>query len=123
MRGFPKYLNTKADYDYVAKNFPPEKRERDFFGALIEDSKKFVEVRTLAEGEKITPTKDQLILDQVEAGTNKKIQVLMELQPDPNGKMARLGLKEEDVKAIADESVKPIWEVAVDPIFDDNLHV
>ena len=108
MRGFPKYLNTKADYDYVKNHFPPEKRERDFFGALIEDSKKFVEVRTLAEGEKITPTATQKVVDEVDPATNRKISRLLELKPDLNCKMARLGLKEADVKAIADESVTPI---------------
>jgi hypothetical protein len=111
MRGFPKYLNTKADYDYVKTHFPPEKRERNFFGMLIEDSKKFFEVRILAEGEKITPTATQKVVEEVEAGTNRKIQILLELQPDPNCKMARLGIKESDIVGVGEipnEEITPI---------------
>ena len=121
MRGFPKYLNSKADYDYVAKNFPPEKRERDFFGALIEDSQKFVEVRVLTEGEKITPSETQKIVEAVDPATNKKIQSLFELQADPNCKMARLGLQTADVKAISDESAKPVDEDPIKPVDKDPI--
>ncbi len=97
MRGFPKYLCTKADYEYVRYHFPPERRERDFFGALIQDQKKYFEVRALAEGEKPTLTKDQIIVEGIEPNMNKVVKKLLELREDPNCKMARLGIKAEDL--------------------------
>lgn len=98
MKGYPKHLNTKKDYEYVKENFPKRKWEKDF-QALLKSEKAWQVTNTLADKS-----------DGVEDRMHKVIEsddsvVQMELKVDENSKMKRLGYTKkviEDVLAEVD---------------------
>jgi glycogen synthase len=93
MKGYPKHLNTKQDYEYVRNHFPKRKWRKDF-EALLEGEKAFQVTKTLADGEK-----------GVEDETHKVIEsddeiVQMELKTDENSKMKRIGFSHGEIEKI-----------------------
>jgi hypothetical protein len=97
MKGYPKHLNTKHDYDYVQTHFPkenannPDEAWGKDFQALLDDQKKYFEVKTLKEGEVVALQKDQKIITETDTN-GKEIKRLVELRVDSSCKMARLGV-------------------------------
>jgi 16S rRNA C967 or C1407 C5-methylase (RsmB/RsmF family) len=96
MKGYPKHLNTKQDYEFVRKHFPKRKWEKDF-QALLKSEKTWLPIKTLTE-------KDRVVIDD----THKTVEtgdgvVQMELKIDKNSKMARLGYTREEIEQILSE--------------------
>jgi predicted SAM-dependent methyltransferase len=99
MKGYPKHLNTKQDYEYVRKNFPKRKWEKDF-KALLESEKVWQQVKVLDDKAK------GVVDDTHKVAESENGKVQMELKIDKNSKMARLGYTREDVERILAEKSK-----------------
>jgi hypothetical protein len=93
MKGYPKHLNTKQDYEYVRKNFPKRKWEKDF-KALLESEKAWQMTKELDSKEVGLEDKTHKVVE------SEDIRTQMELKDDPNSKMRRLGYTREDIEKI-----------------------
>lgn len=104
MRGYPKFLNTKEDYEYVRANFPREEWEKDF-KALLDMQQEWFFVKELGEGE-IGVSDDTHKIEVSPSTSNpdgKAHSYQYELRYNPQCLMARLGYTEAEVKAILEE--------------------
>lgn len=104
MRGYPKFLNTKEDYEYVRKNFPKEQWEQDF-KALLDTQREWFFVKELAEGEiGLSDDTHKIEVEHSEMSNDSKSHSYQyELRYNPQCLMARIGYTEEEVKAILEE--------------------
>ena len=94
MRGYPKHLNTKADYEYVIANFPKKKWRKDF-EELLRTEKVWEKDKTLDKGvEGKIDNEHRVIKD--EDGND----VQMKLVIDPNSKMKKLGYSRKEIEKI-----------------------
>ncbi|MCD8364701.1 MAG: hypothetical protein LUC83_02580 [Clostridiales bacterium] len=101
MRGYPKKLNTMADYEYVRANFPEEQWRQDW-QTLLDSMKDWVptgEVESADDGivddtHKITEQSD------ADAGSESVTYIQWELQTIPTCKLLRIGFTEEYVTSI-----------------------
>lgn len=127
MKGFPKHLNSKADYYYIKKNFPKkqwvrywqdllENRYADFnTGQKSYDKSELIEDDThrIVEGEKETvketvPTKvmitdedgkEKEITEDKEVETEKQVYYQYEKRENPGSDFVRLRFTEEEVQS------------------------
>ncbi len=97
MVGFPTALNTKADYEYVRKNFPAE-QWKPVYQALLDTMYEWFNTGTTD-----TETNDDTHKVVTDQQTGKKYQYEKKLNPDC--KLMRLGYTESEVKEILGESV------------------
>ena len=95
MVGYPKFLNTKEDYEYVRNNFPKNEWEKDF-KALLDGEKDWFNVGETDNG--IIDDTHKVIKDEQ---TGKTYQY--ELQVNPNCKMHRIGYTREEVEKALNE--------------------
>lgn len=98
MRGYPKHLNTKADYLYVIEQFPKEDWKKDLQD-LIDSSKDWIttgEVESVAKGK---TDKTHRVLEETdeESKTTKYLQ--QELQEIPTAKIFKLGFTIKEVQS------------------------
>lgn len=101
MKGYPKFLNTKADYEYVRTHFPREKWEQDFKN-LISTQYYWKDVKQLDSADGQTDdTHRVLTMDDENDG---KVYIQQELTYNEKCKMARVGYTEEEVKAIVGDN-------------------
>jgi len=97
MIGFPKYLNTKADYEYIRKHFPKEKWQ-PHYKALLETKDNFFTVKTLSEKDAGIESTTQKVIEQENAdGIVERVQ--LEKLLDPNSKLLKLGFSLAEVEA------------------------
>jgi hypothetical protein len=103
MRGFPKHLNTRADYEYVAGAFPAEKWQ-PHFQSLLEQRSAWIPAGELKEGEKVVESKSVRVAEvRDEIGRTVLVRVREEFRDDPNAVIVRLGFTVEEVeKALAE---------------------
>jgi len=108
MRDYPKYLNTKFDYEYVRQYFPREKWEASYRD-LLADSRKWLKVRELEKEEDGKIDSTHKIIPNREMDKNGEeiiVYYQYEFKLDPNCKLLRLGMKVEDIeKALTIEGV------------------
>lgn len=93
MRGYPKHLNTRADYEYVRTHFPKEMWKEDF-GALIATEKEWYNIGEV-EGIGVEDDTHKVVID--EKG-KKKYQY--EYKINPNAKIHKLRYTTEEIEAI-----------------------
>jgi hypothetical protein len=93
MKGYPKHLNTKQDYEYVRKNFPKRKWEKDF-QALLESEKAWQVTKSLSKEENDVEDKTHKVIEAEDT------RVQMELKVNKNSKMKRLKYTNEEVNEI-----------------------
>jgi hypothetical protein len=93
MKGYPKHLNTKQDYEYVRKNFPKRKWEKDF-QALLESEKAWQVTKSLTKEENGVVDNTHKVIDA------EDVRVQMELKVDLNSRIKQLGYSRENVEAI-----------------------
>lgn len=97
MKGYPKFLSTKADYEYVRSNFPKEAWAKDF-QALLDTQYEWMYVKDLEDGEigmsddthKIEIDSEQLGGD----GTRRQY----EYAYNPHCKLVQIGYTADEVK-------------------------
>lgn len=99
MRGIPKHLNSKADYEYMRQNFPREEWE-PVFQHLLDTQKDWFYVKELAKGEiGLSDDTHRVVVDSGMNGQETK-NYQYELRYNTDCTMAKLGYTEDEVKAI-----------------------
>lgn len=99
MRGFPKHMNTKADYEYVMEHYPVEAKPH--LTALVEGRNAWLPAKAaeIKLGEKGVESETQRVVElRDESGKAVIAQVQEELREDPNAVIFRLGFAVEDVE-------------------------
>lgn len=96
MVGYPKFLNTKEDYEFVRANFPREKWEGDF-KALLNERYEWFNVGE-AEGEGVTDETHKVVESTNIDGVVTRSQY--EYKENENARIYRLGYTVDEVKAI-----------------------
>ena len=84
MRGFPKYINTKADLENLIGLYPQETKQ--YIQTLIDTKDNWFPTELIDEG-----LEDETHKIYVDPETKEKTQY--ELREDPNGPLFRLGFK------------------------------
>lgn len=98
MKGFPKYLNTKADYEYIKENFPKEQWQPHWQSLLDERKNWFPTGQVESEEAGITDDTHKVVkYEDMDGGTATYTQ--MELQDDPHCTLFQLGFTVEEVEA------------------------
>ncbi len=99
MRGYPKTLNTKEDYEYVKANFPEGQWKPDY-QKLLDSMKDWVPVGKLeSEGDGTTDGTHKVTEENRDRDGGEKAYVQWELQKIPTCKLYRLGFTEKEVRA------------------------
>ena len=93
MVGFPKFLNTKNDYEYIRKNFPDEEW-KPVYQNLLDTMYAWLNVGVILD-DGITDDSHKVVIDEQ---NNKRYQY--EKRINENCKLLRIGYTEEEVKAI-----------------------
>ena len=96
MLGNPKYLNTRADYDYVKSNLTDW---RDYWQELYDA--RLIWQNSELVGEGVADETHRLVQSQDMEGNPVTIQ--QELQIDPNAKLFRIGFTESEVRTALNE--------------------
>ena len=98
MRGFPKHLNTRSDYEYVRTHFPCEKWE-PYFKALLDTAYSWFFVGTLEnESDGINDETHKVVTHQDVLHGEQRIQY--EWKKNPQAKIFEIGYTEDEVKDI-----------------------
>ena len=95
MKGYPKFLSSKADYEYVRNHFSKEEWLPDFQGLLDSSRDWFFVSELSSETEGVEDDTHKVVKDEQQ---NKIYQY--ELQLNPTCKLLRLGFTEDEVKNI-----------------------
>lgn len=95
MQGFPKYLNSKADYLYIRDNFPKDKWQ-PFFQSLLDDHIQWFNTGEIA-GEGVTDDTHKVVANEMNGETHK---YQYELKEDVNCVLYRLGFTVEEVEKL-----------------------
>lgn len=97
MKGYPKFLSTKADYEYVRNNFPKEAWAKDFQD-LLDTQYEWMYVKDLADGEiGLSDDTHKIEIDSEQFGgdgTRRQYEYVY----NPNCKLVQLGYTEDEVK-------------------------
>ena len=96
MVGYPKFLNTKEDYEFVRANFPKEQWESDF-KALLNERYEWFNLGEI-EGEGVTDDTHKVVEDKRDDETVVRYQY--EYKENENARIYRLGYTVEEVEAI-----------------------
>lgn len=96
MRGFPKHLNSKEDYEFIKAHFPKE-QWKPAFELLLKSRKEWFNLGETTEG---VNDETHKVVEDKENG--KKYQ--FELKDNPSCTMYRIGYTEEEVKKILEEN-------------------
>ena len=100
MKGFPKHLNTKADYEYIKANFDRELWLPEY-QKLLESYKDWFFIKELeSEEEGITDDTHKVVVSEQD---DKTTYSQYELQENPNAKLFRIGYTVSEVEQIVNE--------------------
>lgn len=102
MRGFPKTLNSKADYEYIKDNFLAEQWKPEW-QALLDSRMDWFNTGEVKKGKGITDETHKVVeAEPVEEG-GETIYYQFELRENPNCKLLTLGFTVAEVEtALAD---------------------
>ncbi len=96
MVGYPKFLNTKEDYEFVRANFPKEQWQPDF-EALLNERYEWFNLGEI-EGEGVADDTHKVVEDKRDDETVIRYQY--EYKENENARIYRLGYTVDEVKAI-----------------------
>lgn len=97
MKGFPKHLNSKQDYEYIKANFPKTEWQ-PCWKALLSESKQWFYTGTLnAAADGITDETHKIITSK--DNDNDDIYMQYELKTDTSSDMIRLGFTEDEINS------------------------
>ncbi len=96
MVGYPKFLNTKEDYEFVRANFPKEQWRPDF-EALLNERYEWFNLGEI-KGEGTTDDTHKVVEDKRDDETVIRYQY--EYKENENARIYRLGYTVDEVKAI-----------------------
>ena len=97
MIGYPKHLNTKADYEYIREHFPKEKWQ-PHFQKLLDTKDNFFAVKTLGEKDAGIESKTKKVVEQ-ENGDGILERVQLVKKTDPNSKLLKIGFSVADIES------------------------
>jgi hypothetical protein len=103
MKGYPKHLNTREDYEYVKAHFPKKYWQKDF--KLLLDVMRWYPLGEYASDEGLVVDDTHKIDAQI-TGTGdeqKTTYLYSELRQDPNAKIFQIGYTIEEVEGILTE--------------------
>jgi hypothetical protein len=95
MIGFPKHINSKADYLYVKENFPAE-QWKPAWQSLLDDQQQWFNVGVIT-GDGITDATHKVVTAEA-MGDQVAVSYQYELQNDPNCTLLRLGFTAAEVQ-------------------------
>lgn len=95
MRGYPKFLNSKADYEYVRLNFPKSEWEADF-NALLDSQYEWFNKGKIEGKEAGTEDATHKVVESDNNGTVEYHQY--ELQYNPDCRLMQLGYTAKEVE-------------------------
>ena len=102
MKGYPKNLNTKEDYEYVRENFPSSEWKKDWQNLLdtMEDWVPTGELKSKDDGK--TDSTHKVIESETTGADGEKTTVYTqcELQTIPTCKLLRLGFTKQYVQSV-----------------------
>lgn len=99
MQGYPRYINTKADIDYVIDNFPGDSRTTEFLQSLLTDRYGWYPVGKLVDGADGTTDDTHKVVDlETEPGITERWQY--ELRENPTARIFRMGLTVAEAEAL-----------------------
>ena len=104
MKGFPKKLNSKEDYENIVEDFGYCEEVKGAYQALLDTNKHYVFDKELAsEDERTGPAPDYKVMEEVneEEGTTRIVQY--KLVDNPDSKLKELGLTETEVQEVIDK--------------------
>lgn len=96
MVGYPKFLNTKEDYEFVRVNFPREQWESDF-KALLNERYEWFNLGEI-EDEGVTDDTHKVVEDK--RGDETVVRYQYEYKENENARIYRLGYTVEEVEGI-----------------------
>lgn len=96
MVGFPKHLNSKADYEYVKNNFPSTQWKPAFQELLDSQQQWFNTGKVTGKG--VTDVTHKVIINEP-MGDIPAVSYQYELKDDPNCTLLQLGFTVDDVQA------------------------
>ena len=100
MRGYPKHLNTKADYEYVRRNFNRSFWEKDFAN-LLKTTHEWCKTGVLSpEDTGIEDETHDVIKEYDSNGAETGVSYQRELKLNPKAKIFQLGYTIEEVENI-----------------------
>ena len=103
MKGFPKYLNTKKDYENVLKKFGYSKKVKSAYQGLLNSAEKYVFDKELnSESERDGEFPDFKVMTEKENDGTEKI-VQFKKVKNENGKIFKLGFTIEEVKEVINQ--------------------
>lgn len=97
MRGYPKFLNSKEDYEYVRKNFPKQEWEKDF-RALLENCYDWYFVKNLESEAAGVIDDTHKVVENEQDGAKTYAQY--EYKHNDNCKLDKLGYTKAEVEKI-----------------------
>ena len=99
MQGYPKHLNTKADYEYVRANFPKDMWAKDW-QALLDSRKNWFFIKDLPDKASGIEDATHKIVENMGMEDGEKVTYSQyELRDDENATIFRLGFTVEEVQA------------------------
>lgn len=99
MRGFPKVLNSRQDYENIVSGFGyTEKVKRAYQGLLNTAEKYKFDKELAAESERTGPAPEYKVMTQEEEGTEKIVQ--FKLVDNTDGKIFKLGFTIDEVEEV-----------------------
>lgn len=102
MRGFPKVLNSKQDYENVISDFGYTAKVKRAYQGLLNTAKKYEFDKELAtESDRTGPSPEYKVMTQEEEGEETIVQY--KLVDNPNGKIFRLGFTVQEVQEVIDQ--------------------
>ena len=102
MRGFPKVLNSRQDYENIVSDFGYTAKVKRAYQGLLNTAEKYEFDKELAaESERTGPEPEYKVMTQEEEGTEKIVQ--FKLVDNPNGKIFRLGFTVNEVQEVIDQ--------------------
>ncbi len=95
MKGFPKILNTREDYEYVRATFPAEDW-KPHYQALLDTMCDYFFVKTLGDDEEAPESDGYKVEESEQDGITTRS--LYQLQENPSCKLLRLGFTKAEVE-------------------------
>jgi len=103
MVGYPKHLNSRADYDYVRQNFPAEQWLPSYKSLLTNTEEWFFTKNLNSKAEGIEDDTHKIIVNTTTAAEGEEAvetYAQYELRVNENAKIFRMGFTVQEVEAI-----------------------
>lgn len=102
MRGFPKVLNSRQDYENIINDFGYTAKVKRAYQGLLNTAQKYEFDKELAaESDRTGSAPEYKVMTQEEEGTEKIVQY--KLVDNPNGKIFKLGFTIDEVQEVIDQ--------------------